>query len=134
MNHLGMSLLRMGVSAESLRFLDEVDLTFSLDQRSNISQKFTSIEVQVKPIVFRASYRDVNLITSIINKALELYSDAQHRSVKTTEQAQLLYSSQVTSTVPNQKALRETVGNARVLLSREQVLSPSKSPSHGNTE
>lgn len=33
-NRLGMSLVRMGKSSESVRFLDEIDLTFSLDSRN----------------------------------------------------------------------------------------------------
>ncbi|CCL98963.1 uncharacterized protein FIBRA_00971 [Fibroporia radiculosa] len=65
-DHLGMSLIRMGnETPESVRFMDDVDLTMSLDSRASSSQQLTSLEVSLKPLVFRASYRDINLITDI---------------------------------------------------------------------
>jgi vacuolar protein sorting-associated protein 13A/C len=77
-DQLGMSLRRMGSSSEVVRFLDDVDMTFSLDTRaSSSSQRMTSIEITSKPIIFRASYRDINLISSIVNKAVELSNRSQ---------------------------------------------------------
>jgi vacuolar protein sorting-associated protein 13A/C len=38
----------------------------------------TSIEITSKPIIFRASYRDINLISSIVNKAAELSNRSQN--------------------------------------------------------
>ncbi|CDO71578.1 hypothetical protein BN946_scf184911.g48 [Trametes cinnabarina] len=73
---VGMSLTRMGKPAESVRFLDDVDLTFTLDSRSSSAHQSTSIEVTALPIVFRASYRDIMLITTIVNKAIELYGNS----------------------------------------------------------
>lgn len=64
--------MRMGKTSESVRFLDDVDLTLSLDGRNSSSQQMTSIEMSSQPIVFRASYRDINLITSIVNRAIGL--------------------------------------------------------------
>ena len=75
-----MSLIQMDNSSNTVRFLDNVDITFSLDNRSSSSQQMTSIEITSKPIVLRASYRDINLISSIVNKAIELSSNSQLRS------------------------------------------------------
>ncbi|TFK77101.1 vacuolar protein sorting-associated protein 13 [Pluteus cervinus] len=121
-SRLGMSLLRMGAAAESLRFLDEVDLTFSLDQRSTSAQQLMNVEVTAKPIIFRASYRDVNLITSIVNKAMELYTDAQRESLATQRQVRAL--PLTSGHVPPQVAFidqPQPTGTARVLLSKEQL-------------
>ncbi|KAF9015159.1 vacuolar protein sorting-associated protein 13 [Cyathus striatus] len=79
-NHLGMSLLRMGKDAESVRFLDDLDFTATLDSRSSASQQTTSIEMTSKPIVIRASYRDIMLITSIMEKAIELYGSSSSKT------------------------------------------------------
>lgn len=70
-----MSLTRMNNIADSARFLDNVDLTFSLDSRSTTSQQLTSIEVGTKPIVFRLPYYDMNLIMNITNKVPEVYGN-----------------------------------------------------------
>ncbi|KZT02705.1 vacuolar protein sorting-associated protein 13 [Laetiporus sulphureus 93-53] len=76
-DHLGMSLTRMGrETSESVRFLDDVDLTLSMDSRSNSSHQMTSIQISVKPIIFRSSYRDIDLIMTIVNRALELYAQS----------------------------------------------------------
>lgn len=78
-----MSLTRMSNIADSVRFLDNVDLTFSLDSRSTSSQQLTNIEVGAKPIIFRASFHDINLIMNIANKALGVYgSTANARAQK----------------------------------------------------
>lgn len=78
-----MSLTRMNNIADSARFLDNVDLTFSLDSRSTTSHQLTSMEVGAKPIIFRASFHDINLIMNITNKALGVYgSTANARAQK----------------------------------------------------
>ncbi|KAJ7181657.1 vacuolar protein sorting-associated protein 13 [Mycena crocata] len=116
-NRLGMSLIRMGKPSESVRFLDDVDLTFSLDSRSSSGQQMTSMEISAKPIVFRASYRDINMIMTIVNKAIELSADSQdQKSLAGTDlKAQSMRPSQ-TQTI---KTSRQPVGKARVLMSKE---------------
>lgn len=124
---LGMSLIKMGRATESVRFLDDVDLTFSLDSRSSSSHQMTSIEISCRSIVFRASYRDINLITSIVNIAIDRYSQSQER---------LLSQKQVGEDLIGEVGTREgdgtirqwpvqhrasSVGNARVSMSKEQV-------------
>lgn len=121
-DHLGMSLARMGHPTESVRFLDEVDLTFSMDTRSTSSQQMTSMEVVTKPVVLRASYRDINLIMTIVNKAIELYG-------KTIQSAAPPPEPQTTTVSKVSRARRrgtlraatQTIGNAKVVTTKEQV-------------
>ncbi|KAF9459895.1 vacuolar protein sorting-associated protein 13 [Collybia nuda] len=122
-NQLGMSLMRMGDSADSVRFLDDVDLTLSLDSRSSSMEKMTSIEISAKPIVFRASYRDINVITSIVNHAIALYgrSDPTSDTVTPPEyHSRTSLKSKVSTTTPP-KAYPYPIGHARVLMSKEQL-------------
>ncbi|KAJ6610914.1 vacuolar protein sorting-associated protein 13 [Mycena sp. CBHHK59/15] len=120
-NRLGMSLIRMGKPSESVRFLDDVDLTLSLDSRSSSGQQMTSIEISAKPIVFRASYRDINMITTIVNKAIELYGNSQDQpppDSKNTVKTQTVISRSQTQ-VSKSNASKQPVGKARVLMSKE---------------
>ncbi|KAI0669883.1 vacuolar protein sorting-associated protein 13 [Trametes maxima] len=124
---IGMSLTRMGKPAESVRFLDDVDLTFTLDSRSSEVHQSTNIEVTALPIVFRASYRDIMLITTIVNKAIELYSKSSSSS-KASGQDELALEN-----IPSRPALHsarraskpttsrlQLVGSAHVITSKEQ--------------
>jgi vacuolar protein sorting-associated protein 13A/C len=123
-SRLGMSLIRMGGASESVRFLDDVDLTFSLDSRSSSSHQMTNIEIGAKPITFRASYRDINLIMSIINKAIEGYGNSQQSPTQHNEDVLKSNSSQkpemgvIKATTVNQSFQD---GKAQVLVSKEQV-------------
>lgn len=114
----------MGGASESVRFLDDVDLTFSLDSRSSSSHQMTNIEIGAKPITFRASYRDINLITSIVNKAIERYGDSQQSPTQHNEDVLRSNSSRkpemsVIKTTTFNQALQD--GKAQVLVSKEQV-------------
>lgn len=71
-----MSLLRMDRPNETLRFLDEIDIVLSMDSRQVSSHQTTDIELNIQPIIFRASYRDILLITDIVNKAIGIASSA----------------------------------------------------------
>jgi vacuolar protein sorting-associated protein 13A/C len=121
-NRLGMSLIRMGKASDSVRFLDEIDLTFSLDSRTSTQEQMTSMELTIKPIVFRASYRDINLIMAIVNRAVGLYG-------KTTSSSADGVPTDAKSSGPKSKysAMKgvrsqpQPVGRARVLMSKEQV-------------
>jgi len=116
-----MSLIRMGKASESVRFLDEIDLTFSLDSRTSTQEHMTSMELAIKPIVFRASYRDINLITAIVNRAVELYGQTTSSS---TGHAVPNSKSPPRSKYIATKGVRsqsQPVGQARVLMAKEQV-------------
>jgi vacuolar protein sorting-associated protein 13A/C len=113
-----MSLMRMGKASESVRFLDDVDVTFSLDSRPSSGRQMTSIELGVKPIIFRASYRDINMITTILNKAISLYGDTQKASNQLQRDEVSATSSVTTRTT---QLTGQRVGKARVLMSKEQA-------------
>lgn len=115
---LGMSLMRMGKSAENVRFLDDVDLTFSMDSRSSSSQQMMNMEIVAKPIVFRASYRDIRMITSIVNKAIDLYGSS-HKSGANDGPVVMTNSKSVTPQFGRSRT--QPVGKARVLMSKEQA-------------
>lgn len=123
-----MSLTTMGKDAETVRFLDDIDFTFSLDSRSAGTHQMTSIEVSSQPIVFRASYRDINLITTIVNRAMELYGEStQKRSISGSTQAGDLssavarYRPSASRKISKATTRSAPVGNANVVLSKEQV-------------
>ena len=84
----------------------------------------TNIEIGVKPITFRASYRDINLITSIVNKAIEGYGNSQQSPTQHNEDVLKSNSSRkpemdiIESSTANQ-SLQD--GKAQVLVSKEQV-------------
>lgn len=121
-NRLGMSLIRMGKASENVRFLDDIDLTFSLDSRTSTQEHMTSMELAIKPIVFRASYRDLNLIVAIINRAVKLYgqttsSSANHVAPNSKAQAP----KSKASAARGVRSQLQPVGQARVLMAKEQV-------------
>ena len=128
---MGMSLVQMGRPSDTVRFLDEFDLTFSLDNRSTSSQLMTNMELNTRPIVFRASYRDITLITTIVNKAIELSSNSTNSSSTPESESALglntkisegrLTRSSASKKVGGSKARAKPVGKARVITSKEQV-------------
>ncbi|KAF5375265.1 hypothetical protein D9758_000284 [Tetrapyrgos nigripes] len=117
-NRLGMSLMRMGKPSDTVRFLDEFDLTFSYDSRSSASQQMTSIELNAKPIVFRASYCDINMITSIVNKAIELSARPQPTSAQDSKGA-VDFSTRSSQTKASHRGQGE--GKSLVIASKEQL-------------
>ncbi|KAF7791866.1 hypothetical protein EIP86_002890 [Pleurotus ostreatoroseus] len=123
-DRLGMSLTSMGKDADTVRFLDDVDLTFALDSRTSASQQMTSIEITSQPIVFRASYRDINLITTIVNKAITLYGQtAKQNDSRATSDKPHAPSMQRTSSNRAGKgasARSGALGDASVVVSKEQ--------------
>ncbi|KZT30580.1 vacuolar protein sorting-associated protein 13 [Neolentinus lepideus HHB14362 ss-1] len=122
---LGMSLIQMGKESERVSFLDEMDFTLSLDSRSSSSaQQMTSIEVSSKPVIFRASYRDINLITKIVNKALLLYGESEGKAISEEEVSVSKKSQRARSFAASKsKSSRggsRTIGKAEALLTKEQ--------------
>lgn len=120
--------MKMGKSSDSVRFLDDVDMSFTLDSRSSSAQQLTSIEISSKPVIFRASYRDINLITTIVNKAIELSNKAQGNpdSAKANSDPTLDASLQPAKSHHGKSqasamARSRSVGKAKVIVSREQV-------------
>ncbi|GES89872.1 vacuolar protein sorting-associated protein vps13 [Rhizophagus clarus] len=75
---IGMFLCRMDKRADSLiRFIDNFNFAMTMDTRtSRPGQQLTNINVDIGPLVLRLSYRDVLLITTIVNKVSELSSQS----------------------------------------------------------
>lgn len=73
-DQFGMFMCRMNKPKDSLRLVDNFNIALSLDSRGYGIQQSTSIELNVQPLIFRVSLRDMKLITSVINKAIELSS------------------------------------------------------------
>ncbi|KAE8211093.1 hypothetical protein CF326_g9981 [Tilletia indica] len=84
---MGMLMKRMNRPKESLRFLDDFDVTVSMDSRMSAARQVTSIEIDVEPLIFTVSYRDIMLITTVVNKAIKL-------SASSTQAAQQQQSAQ----------------------------------------
>lgn len=75
LDSMGMFVTKMSRPRDSsLRLLDNFDMAMSMDTRSTASRQTTSIEIDVDPLVLRVSLGDVTLISSVINKAIELSS------------------------------------------------------------
>ena len=64
----------MNKPTEAIRFLDDFDVSLTLESRQEVAKQFTGIQVMLQPIIFRSSYRDILLIMSIVNKAIALFS------------------------------------------------------------
>lgn len=123
-DQLGMSLVQMGERKETVKFLDEVDLTLSLDSRSTASQEMMNLELSAKPIVVRASYRDISLITSIFNKALERLSTFGRASDEPTGTLSTRQSQKATTTRSRStRSGGRPIGKARVRMTKQQVCS-----------
>jgi vacuolar protein sorting-associated protein 13A/C len=125
-----MALLRMG-SPEDARILDDVDLTLALDSRTKSSQQMTSIDITFKPIVLRASYRDIMLMMTIVDKVMEAYgrqtnassgSKSTQPSLASTTGVRRVSggSAQGTRSQPTRSS-NLPLGTAHVVLSKEQV-------------
>ncbi len=117
-----MSLTRMGKPTESVRFLDDLDLTFTLDSRASEAHHSTSIEVTALPIVFRASYRDIILITTIVNKAIELYGKSSQSQDKLESDEGIARPALTSRKISKPTTSRaQPLGSARVVMNKEQV-------------
>lgn len=106
--------MQMGEKTETVRFLDDFDMTLSLDSRSSVSHQKMNIELSAKPIIIRASYRDINLITNIMNKAFERLGTSGSKDDQVTQ-------SQKATTLT--KSRGQAIGQARALMTMQQVSS-----------
>lgn len=83
-----MSLSRMGKKVESVRFLDDVDIKIASESHSELNRQVSNITVLVEQeFVFKTSYRDIILITSIANRAISLFSTSDEANAIETKQA-----------------------------------------------
>lgn len=119
-SRLGMSLIRMGAESDTVRFLDDIDLTFSLDSRASQPEQHVSMESSSTEIVFRASYRDIMLITAIATKAVELYARSQGDTSLGGEQPPNMQT-RTTRSASSVVGARRTPAKAHIVMSKEQV-------------
>ncbi|KAG6381178.1 vacuolar protein sorting-associated protein 13 [Boletus reticuloceps] len=119
-NRLGMSLIRMGTDSDTVRFLDDVDLTFSLDSRATEPEQHVSVESSSTEIVFRASYRDIMLITAIATRAIELYARSQ-RDIPVDEGQPSNMQTRATRSALSAVGMRRTLAQAHIIMSKEQM-------------
>lgn len=74
---VGMSFGRMDQPNDRVSFLDDVNVRMSLDTRRKGAKQSTTIDIDVPmPIIFRASYTDMQLILDIVNKATTAAAEA----------------------------------------------------------
>lgn len=116
-----MSLVKMGRPSETVRFMDEVDINFTMDSRITEKGRQMLIEISTNPVVFRASYRDITVINSIATKALQ-FSDSPPRfndkADGSSSNSQLSYKNRS----GDDKAARKNVTEHPIaLMSREKV-------------
>ncbi|KAA1471483.1 DUF1162-domain-containing protein [Dentipellis sp. KUC8613] len=126
-NKLGMSLTNMGSHSQAVRFLDDMDFTFTMDSRATTpSYRVTGIDVNAKPIVFRSSYRDIQLILTIANKALEAYGQTTSPPQPSSNSSLTVSSSQTkpsppASMITGSQTRSQALGKAQVLATTEQL-------------
>lgn len=61
---------------ETIQFLDNLDIALSMDNRAEDTMEKMSIELTLQEIILRASYRDILLVNSILQRASELSKGA----------------------------------------------------------
>ncbi|EIW86715.1 vacuolar protein sorting-associated protein 13 [Coniophora puteana RWD-64-598 SS2] len=127
-NQLGLSLIQMGVETDTVRLLDNVDITFTLDSRTSKREQMTSMEMTAKPIIIRASYRDIMLISTIVTKAANLYAKFQGGSSRASTTSASSVKSTMTDSAPSRPphstykhSQDYMIGSARVVMSKEQM-------------
>lgn len=116
---LGMALCKMDRPSERASFLDEINLTLSMDNRAVADGKNTSIEVEVQPIVLRVSFRDVMLAKAIVNRAIELSSSQTPTSSEQKRNSMPAH----TPARTQGRVTSSAVSKPKVIMARENVLS-----------
>jgi vacuolar protein sorting-associated protein 13A/C len=87
-DQLGMSFGSMDKPDVRVRFLDDLNVAMSLDTRQRGSQQMSSYEIEIPdPIIFRASYTDIMLITDIVNKAIAVATQSGSSSTDADAEA-----------------------------------------------
>nr|XP_019015055.1 vacuolar protein sorting-associated protein vps13 [Kwoniella pini CBS 10737]OCF53836.1 vacuolar protein sorting-associated protein vps13 [Kwoniella pini CBS 10737] len=142
---IGMSFGRMDRPNDRVKFLDDLNVALSLDTRRKGAQQMTSFEVEIPdPIIFRASYTDMMLITDIVNKATAVATKALAPESDQTQDSPQIRRDSLTNdgvtestsmaVVSNKHSRRTSVGRkssiskrrssvdkAHVLISKEQL-------------
>lgn len=123
-----MSLTQMGEKTETVKFLEGFDFTFSLDSRSSASQQMMDLELSAKPVVVRASYRDISLITRIFNKAFERFGGLRGSGIKSVGPTETRSSQKATTLSKSARSKGQPIGEASVRMTKQQVCLPCSFP------
>ncbi|KAJ9050363.1 Vacuolar protein sorting-associated protein 13 [Entomophthora muscae] len=138
-DQVGMCLCQMNKrESTSLRFIETFDVVLSMDDRvAKPGHRLTNIAVDVKPLIFRLSYRDVMLISDIVNKFSQLTYAADtdalpaespvpkseppchNRAVSTSSSFTRQAANHTFYQVVSRETMRLTVQGLRVLLIRD---------------
>ncbi|GJN91455.1 hypothetical protein Rhopal_004478-T1 [Rhodotorula paludigena] len=116
---MGMFLCRMDRPKENIRVLDDVDIMLSMDSRSDGGRQVTNIDVGVQPLILRVSFRDILLINSIINRAIELSNRSNPPPPPAEEPAALEVESNGKSAAT--KPSKEALVQAQVIVTKETL-------------
>jgi vacuolar protein sorting-associated protein 13A/C len=118
-DQLGMSFGSMDKTDVRVRFLDDLNVTMSLDTRQKGSQQMSSYEIDIPDaIIFRASYTDIMLITDIVNKAIAVATQAGGNSEETD---------------PEARRRRSVTGQTDVSSTKAQATTTVTAPRRGST-
>lgn len=106
--------------------LDDLDITLSLDSRQAAADKMTSIELGMTPVTLRASITDINLIMSIVTRAIALLGE-QTASPPSPETTDVSRPAPVTNSRPSysSRSGQSSSGLPQVHLSKEKVICSS---------
>lgn len=125
---LGMSLVTMQ-TMHGVRFLDDLDVTLALDNRQTADHQMTNLELTMQPVIFRASLVDINLITSIVMRAISLYGDQNKPPAPSSDRVPTRPSGTSTQSPSRSRKLlrhtraRSSLDKPLVHLSKEKVYS-----------
>lgn len=74
---IGLFLCAMNKRPEAtIRFVDEFEITMSMESENSANHKITNIVIDLQALIIRVSYLDIMLISTVVNRALELMSDS----------------------------------------------------------
>jgi vacuolar protein sorting-associated protein 13A/C len=125
-HELGMSFGRMDQPSERVRFLDDVDITVAMDTRGIAGNQSMILDVDITPVIFRASYTEIMLIVDVVNKAAALASAATSKPASATGEGQDRQVAQRIndqSVKPNQSRRKSLTNRPQVVVSKETVSS-----------
>lgn len=117
---LGMSLITMQTNA-GVRLLDDLNITLALESRQSVAHQMTSIELDMTPVVLRASLVDINLITAIITHAANLYAEQNKSAPASTIESSARPSATTIAQSQARSRTRNTHTRARSSLERPEV-------------
>lgn len=128
-HELGMSFGRMDQPSERVRFLDDVDITVAMDTRGVAGNQSMILDVDVTPVIFRASYTEIMLIVDVVNKAIALASAATSKPEPPAEAGQRQIGQQTADESIHGNVRRKSISRRpQVVVTKETVSGAVCSP------